>query len=401
MTHNETPASRRTGLQIIGTTTGRMFGLETSARTERIFARAGVRAVAARDSTAEDRAFDTLLLVRADAVLDPALTEAVLAQPGLVLMDSDENTPVLAHVPAENADAARRVLETGDVQIAHEKGWQVLPPQRLGGAAFQEKLRKREAPYALLHAPERRDELEWRVFMGTYKGATDLVTKRLWPRPAFYVTRWLAEHTSVTPNMVTFLSFLLVLVAFGLFAAGQYGWGLLAAWLMTFLDTVDGKLARTTLTSSKFGDIFDHGIDLVHPPFWYAAWAMGLHAAGHPLPPEWWWGSLIVIIVGYVVQRLMEGISIALLGMEIHIWRRFDTWFREVTARRNPNLVLLTLFWLIGRPDWGLIAVAAWTLISLLVHAVQLVQAFAAKRREGKLVSWMARETREQHHHRV
>ena len=45
---------------------------------------------------------------------------------------------------------------------------------------------------------------------------------------------------------------------------------------MTFLDTVDGKLARVTITSTKLGNVFDHGIDLIHPPFWYLAWGMGL-----------------------------------------------------------------------------------------------------------------------------
>ena len=41
---------------------------------------------------------------------------------------------------------------------------------------------------------------------------------------------------------------------------------------MTFLDTVDGKLARVTLTSSPFGNVLDHSLDLIHPPFWYWAW---------------------------------------------------------------------------------------------------------------------------------
>ena len=398
MTSNSPKTDRRTWLIMVDAAAGRIFGLDTRERTKRIFARAGVQPAPA-DAKEAGHVADTMLLVRSDAVLDPALTDAVLARPGLILLDTDATTPLLAHVPAAQTEVARRLLLQGDAQTARkaarEHGWQVLSPAGLADAAFQKKLRKREAPYALLYAPARKDALEWRVFMGTYKGATDVVTKRLWPRPAFHVTRWLAEHTSVTPNMVTFLSFLLVLVAFGLFATGAYGWGLLAAWLMTFLDTVDGKLARTTLTSSKFGDIFDHGIDLVHPPFWYAAWALGLQASGHPLPPAWWWGSLIVIIAGYVIQRLVEGIAIAFLGMEIHIWRRFDTWFREITARRNPNLVLLTLSWLVGRPDWGLLAVAAWTLVSLLVHAVQLLQAFAEKRRKGELTSWMAREAHE------
>ena len=381
-------------LLIVGESGARLFGLTLPQRGERIFARAGVRRVS-EAQLGELDARAGVIVLRADAVIDPALAAVVARTPDLVLLDSDGARPLLAHVRAKDAGLAREILLSGDVSAARARGWRVVAPAGLPGAAFQEKLRKREAPYALIMddtSPAARRALEWRVFMGTYKGATDLVTKRLWPRPAFHVTRWLAEHTSVTPNMVTFVSAVLVVLAFALFADGQYGWGLLAAWLMTFLDTVDGKLARTTLTSSAFGNVFDHGIDLVHPPFWYAAWALGLEAAGYPLPDAWWWGSLIVIIAGYVIQRIMEGISIAWLGMEIHIWRRFDTWFREITARRNPNLVLLTLFWLIGRPDWGLVAVAAWTLISLLVHAVQLAQAFAEKRRAGRLVSWMARE---------
>lgn len=384
-TQNENMTAKPPALKIIGASAERIFGLLPAERTRRIFARLGVR---------KDRKdTGTIILARADAVLDPALAQAVVETPGLVLLDEEGRAPLLAHVPASEREAAEELLLSGNVATARERGWRLLRPVELERAAFQEKLRKREAPYALQLDPARRAAIEWRVFMGTYKGATDLVTKRVWPRPAFYVTRWLAEHTSVTPNMVTFVSAVLVVVAYVLFAAGQYGWGLLAAWLMTFLDTVDGKLARTTLTSSKIGDVFDHGIDLIHPPFWYAAWALGLEAAGHPLPPDWWWGSLLVIIAGYVVQRLMEGISIAFLGMEIHIWRRFDTFFREITARRNPNLLLLTLFWLIGRPDWGLVAVAIWTLISLLVHAVQLAQAFTEKKRQGKLVSWMAQSS--------
>jgi phosphatidylglycerophosphate synthase len=173
-----------------------------------------------------------------------------------------------------------------------------------------------------------------------------------------------------------------------LFLYGHYGWGLLAAWLMTFLDTVDGKLARTTLTSSKWGDVFDHGIDLVHPPFWYFAWGYGLVFWGIAWSSTLFWGTMAAILGGYVVQRLMEGISIKWLGLEIHIWRRIDTFFRQITARRNPNLLILTAATLIGRPDWGLLAVAAWTIICLVLHGLQLLQAFAAKK-SAPLQSWM------------
>jgi phosphatidylglycerophosphate synthase len=226
------------------------------------------------------------------------------------------------------------------------------------------------------------------MFMGTYKGATDLVTKYLWPRPAFHATK-LCARLGITPNQVTALSFVLVIAAFWWFWQGAWLPGLLAAWGMTFLDTVDGKLARITLQSSKWGNVFDHGIDLVHPPFWYWAWAVGLQAGPHAVPPAELVVLLAVIIAGYVLQRVIEGIAIWRLGLEIHVWRRIDTWFRLITARRNPNLVLLTVFTAAGRPDLGLTAVAAWTALCLLLHVLQLLQGLLAAR-GGKLKSWLA-----------
>jgi hypothetical protein len=73
----------------------------------------------------------------------------------------------------------------------------------------------------------------------------------------------------------------------------------------------------------------------------------------------------------------------------VHAWRPFDSFFRLITARRNPNLILLTPAALLGRPDIGLVLVGIWTVISLGVHLVQLVQAFAAPR--TSVVSWLSR----------
>ena len=75
------------------------------------------------------------------------------------------------------------------------------------------------------------------------------MTLYVWPRPARAVTR-LCAHAGITPNQVTSASLVLVLVAMALFWTGHYALGLIAAWAMTFLDTVDGKLARVTLRST-------------------------------------------------------------------------------------------------------------------------------------------------------
>ena len=45
-------------------------------------------------------------------------------------------------------------------------------------------------------------------------------------------------------------------------------------------------------------------------------------------------------------------------GMHIHVWRPIDSKFRLITARRNPNMVILVGALLFGRPDVGLELVA-------------------------------------------
>ncbi|MGE3873337.1 MAG: CDP-alcohol phosphatidyltransferase family protein [Parvibaculaceae bacterium] len=330
-----------------------------------------------------------VIFIRGDAVLDQPLIPILAQRPGLLLVGADGEDPVPLAVMAEGrqAEAIAAILRN-DATPTPGLHMEARTPDQLG-VTFWKALRKRETPYAFRLTAANQRQVEWRMFMGTYKGATDLVTKHLWPRPAFFATRWLAPR-GITPNMVTLLGAVLVFLAFWLFLQGYFGLGLAAAWLMTFLDTVDGKLARTTLTSSKWGDVFDHGLDLVHPPFWYVAWGLGLAKTGHPLADGIFWIVIVAILGGYVLQRVMEGIAIKWLGLEIHIWRRIDTLFRQVTARRNPNLVILTLFTLGGRPDWGLLAVAWWTVICLVLHGLQLGQALMA-RRGAPLQSWMAK----------
>src|SRR3546814_6589424 len=80
------------------------------------------------------------------------------------------------------------------------------------------------------------------------------------------------------------------------------------------LDTVDGKLARCTITSSALGNAWDHGVDLVHPPIWWWAWAVGCAAYGRPLSDTMFWAVIGTMLFGYVAQRLIEGAFIVRFG---------------------------------------------------------------------------------------
>lgn len=332
-----------------------------------------------------------VIVVRADAVIDAPLIPLLAEEKGLLLIGDEmgHEKPVATHAAPEHAAEAADVLVGTTDRIPVFLKHKAKRPDQLD-AAYWKGLRKREVPYALVVSPLNKRDVEWRTFMGTYKGATDLVTKHVWPLPAFYVTRALAP-TPITPNIVTAVSAVFVIVALVLFLDGQWIAGVIAAWFMTFLDTVDGKLARVTRTSSQWGNIFDHGIDLIHPPFWYAAWALGLAATPFALDQETFLWVLTAIVGGYIAQRLMEGIAIKWFGLEIHIWRPIDTLFRQITARRNPNLVILTASAIVGRPDLGLIAVAWWTVICLVLHGLQLVQAAISTYRHGQLQSWLSR----------
>jgi len=225
-------------------------------------------------------------------------------------------------------------------------------------------------------------QIENRIFAASYKGATDLVTKWLLPLPARAVTRRLAAR-GVRPNTVTAISYVLALLVIGLFYQGYFAAGLVAGWLMSFLDTVDGKLARVTLTSSKLGGALDHGLDLVHPPIWWAAWAYGLAADLHGVELLMW-----IIVGGYLAGRLLEGVFLAAFKFEIFVWRPFDAFFRTIIARRNPNLLLLTAGVLYGRPGDGYAAVAVWTLVCIAVALARIVQAFRLKRAGVAIRPW-------------
>ncbi len=374
----------------------RLWSLSQAERWRRCLSRVGIDDFG--DDGAARPAAASVVLVRADFVLDGGLVKALAGQPGCLLAVEQADggrVGAAAHVAAESAPAVAALLRADRLVPDDPRldGLAVQGPEELG-SRHDVTLRKRARPYAVSLASAAPRRIERLIFDGAYKGVTDAITKYLWPAPARIVTRWCAA-CGISPNAVTTVSLAFVLIALWRFAVGDFATGLAAAWIMTFLDTVDGKLARVTLTSSRWGNAFDHGIDLIHPPFWYWAWWYGLTAIGEAAAaPSAVWAvsslTLWVVIGGYVAQRLLEGLFIWRFGMEMHVWRQVDSLFRLITARRNPNLVILTVAALAGRPDLGFGLVAVWTALSFAFHTVQVFQAALHRARGRELVSWLA-----------
>lgn len=334
----------------------------------------------------------TALLFRGDAIFDSRLVEALLKAPDTLLCSSVSGAgcsgaPVAAHVDAARFGETLALLRDSAPHAEALPGLRRVAPSELA-PSYIASLRKAEPPYVLAARPEEIPAIEKKLFGAAYKSVTDLITKWAWPLPAAAVTRVLARR-GVHPNTVTIASWLLAIAAALLFASGRFGLGLVAAWVMTFLDTVDGKLARVTLTTSRFGHVLDHGLDLVHPPFWYLAWGFGVSGGID--------AATAVVVIGYFAGRLLEGLFMVSFGMETHCWRPIDSLFRTITARRNPNMILLTVGALAGAAGEGMLMVAIWTAVSIGFHSIRLLQAFVARARGEVIKPWddaAAAETR-------
>jgi len=368
--------------RIVGSSTTKVWTLSPVERLARLFAshRIPVAATEAELDGATD-----VIGVLGDHVYEPTLIVNLIGDPSTVLC-TEEGRPVAFHVPASLAPAAFEALASGTLSDALRAATKRVEPKDL---AYNKQLRKRATPFVLPVSEDTKRAIEKRIFAGSYKGVTDLATKYLFPWPVRQLTH-LAAALRLRPNHVTTMSLGLTLLATWLFWEGRFVTGVIAAWGMCLLDSVDGKLARCTITSSKLGDVFDHAIDLIHPPFWWWAFMVGLGPAfaAHPYADLVFWTIMIL----YVAQRLLEAFFILMFKLEMHIWRPFDSAFRLVTARRNPNLLALTIAVAIGRPLEGMLFVGAWTAASFVVHLLQVLQASIAKSMGKPIVSWLTQE---------
>lgn len=324
------------------------------------------------------------LFLRADHLYDARVLTALINTRVSLALNSDEDRLVAVRTDGNMPRVTADFMDGGK-----EEAFSALPRYTLKDLnlfGLQQNLKKRDLPYLFLISRDSRRRLESELFARSYKGVTDLVTKWLWPIPAFWTVR-VCVRFGIRPNQVTLLSLVFAVLAGLAFWYGHYGMGLVMGWLMTFMDTVDGKLARVTVTSSRFGDVLDHGLDIIHPPLWYMAWGVGLTGPltqASDLPMMFW-----LILLGYVGGRLCEGaFQFWIASFDIFIWRPLDSFNRLVTARRNPNLILLTFGWFIGRPDIGLWLVIIWHLLSTTFLAVRVMMGWQARRSHGPLRSW-------------
>ena len=228
---------------------------------------------------------------------------------------------------------------------------------------------RRTLPFYLFRIDnaDERGKVERFLFWSNYKGSTDFFTKYVYPPLVWLMVRPLAR-AHVHPNWVTIISIILTVAAVPLFAGGYFLAGFLCAYGMSVLDSVDGKLARLTFTDSKIGNVLDHGLDLVHPPFWYCAWAYGL-SDGNTSSPVFL--ATIAMLALYVIDRLILNVYPTRFGRGLHTHAAIDALVRTFISRRNINLPLFTVGYAIG---WGaetIYLIVLWQAATCLYHGLR------------------------------
>jgi len=207
------------------------------------------------------------------------------------------------------------------------------------------------------------------LFWSNYKGSTDIFTRYVYPPLVWILVRPLAQ-ARIHPNLVTLVSIALTFGAVPFFATGHWIIGFLMAYGMSVLDSVDGKLARLTFTDSRLGNFLDHGLDMVHPPIWYVAWAygLGLSAQGWSSPLGW---ATIAILVFYVLDRLILKIYPRFFQRGFHTHSKLDATVRSFIARRNINMPVFLLGCIFGLAREAFFAIAFWQFATAAYHGIR------------------------------
>lgn len=322
-----------------------------------------------------DAGGQALLAVAADVVVDQRLYGELRRRRGNWLATDESGAAAMVRLEADAPLDA--IEEAGDwptlVAALEAEG----TTHRLRQEDFPAHIAvlRRDLPFWLrrLDGEAARAELERFMFRASYKGSTDFFTKYVYPPLVWAAVRPLARWR-VHPNTVTAVSIVLTFAAVPLFAMGWWLAGLLCAYGMSVLDSVDGKLARLTFSDSALGNLLDHGLDIVHPPLWYLGWALGLAGLGlwPPLDaalaaPEV--QAALVMVAFYVLDRLVLAVYKARFGRGLHAHAPVDGLVRTVISRRNINLPLFTAGLVLGLGWETFQFIVAWQVATVLWHA--------------------------------
>lgn len=352
---------------------------------------AGRSPVAALEGAAPD---SPLLVIEPGVLLDERLLDAVrdsagstvlataghAIAPGAERLDRESFFAGVLKLPAAEARAA----------LAGHPGWDPVSTLMRHAAPTAQRVALEELP--LYSEGRRRDvPLLWAypansgaaaaeaaVLSAAQKGCLDWPARFLHPPVENLLVRWLWP-TSITPNMVTLATGVLGFAAMAFLALGMFWPGLLLILLIGPLDGVDGKLARTRIEFSKYGDL-EHVLDKVLEYGWFLAMGWWFSANGHGLAA---WLVAIGICLFAVVEAIQGEYFRRFAGRQLDDWGPFERQVRLVAGRRNTFFWTLLPFGLAGSWWLGFVVLLGYAALTFAIAEWRFLKALAEYARDN------------------
>jgi len=182
------------------------------------------------------------------------------------------------------------------------------------------------------------------------------------------IENWITYHIAdlpITPNQMSFLTYVVAGTVTFLLLSGQLLPGALLSFAVNVMDGLDGKLARVKGMASKLGQL-EHSFDLLYEQSWYIAlaWAV-FRLMEDPLP-------LAVGFVALLFDSLARHISMQfrqVMGVSLADYAPFDRRFRRFDGRRNIYTIYILLGAIFGKPFYALLAIALHAIVTSAVYA--------------------------------
>lgn len=332
---------------------------------------------------------EPVMLLDGATLPDARLHAALVPLPDSVAVLAPKEKDQAALIRAEGGRLAGKTIAAADL-TALAQAWigdgtlRAYQQDEFNG--FIRKLR-RTIPYYFfrVETPEKAAKVEKFMFWSNYKGSTDFFTRYVYP-PLVWVSVGPLARARVHPNTVTIFSIFLALGAIPIWAIGEtwsFWTGFAMAYGMSVLDSVDGKLARLTFTDSRIGNFLDHGLDMVHPPFWYVAWAYGI--GGGSLDWSSTLGTASILVVAfYVIDRLILKIYPRFFQRAFHTHSKLDGRMRTFIARRNITLPMFIVGYVLGFALEAFYIIVAWQILTAAYHGARTFWILAIEKAHRK-----------------
>ena len=201
------------------------------------------------------------------------------------------------------------------------------------------------------------------------RGRNDLLATYInKPIENFIVNRLASRQ--ITPNQITIITNIIAYLGTFLFFRGYLIFASFLTFIVSFMDGVDGKLARVKLATSNIGKM-EHASDYLFEHSWYIALAIYLSNTFGVLPVLL--STFILLFDGFshycecAFEKVIKNRSLEDYGKIEQLFRKFD-------GRKNSYIIFILIGVLIEYPIGSLFAIFIWSMISALFYCFRTMK---------------------------